>query len=140
MTERWLAWQKRCQEYARAHGYPNAEHVGRFPPPHSGDLLHVGDRIIECTTEPMSNLSGKLDQAAADATLSGFDEFWVWKTARSWPMAGSYMITRASVMWRMAARLDRLEQWEAEMAGLANDEFERGYQAGLKAAREGATA
>lgn len=129
-------WQRRCAAYARQ-WYPAAEHVGRFPPPHAGDLLAVGDRIIECTVSPLSELARKLDQAEGDAALSELSQFFVWKTAPGKTIGLSYMITRAGVLWPLLARLDRLEQWEAEATGHLEDEFTRGYEAGLRA-RDGA--
>lgn len=110
-------WQRRCALYART-WYPAAEHVGRgpFATQNCGDLLNVGDRIIECTVSPLSELARKLDQAERDARRSDFDEFFVWKVAASKPIADSYVITRASVLWPLLARLDKLDQWEAEQA------------------------
>ncbi len=106
-------WQRACAASARKL-WPVADHVGRFPAPGAGDLTGVGDRIIECTVQPMENLAGKLRQAESDAIRSEFGEYYVWKKAVREPVERSYLITRASVLLPLLARLDRLERdlWE----------------------------
>ena len=102
-------WQRKCAAYART-WYPSADHCGNIGKAGgSGDLLGIGDRIIECTVEPLTAIAKKLREAEGDALRSEFDQWFVWKTAKGEPVGRSYVITRAEVLWPLLARLDRLE-------------------------------
>src|SRR6266567_2374704 len=107
-ARRGQAWQRECAAAARL-WFPAADHVGRFPAPGAGDLTGVGDRIIECTVQPMGNLAAKLRQAESDAVRAEFGEFYVVKKAPGERPERAYAITRAGALWPLLARLDRLE-------------------------------
>lgn len=134
-SKRGDAWERRAARWVATNTtYSHAEHVGKFRHPHAGDILNIGDRVVECTVKPFAHLADKMRQAEGDARISEFDEFWVWKTARGLPLGESYMVTRARVMWGMAARLDKLDAWEAEHSDSVDEAFARGFRAGQREA------
>lgn len=124
-------WQRRGATWLRdTRLYPNADHVGSVPANAGtggrGDLLAIGDRVIEMTVQPWDKLAAKLRQAEGDATVVAYSttlpplsvtgEYWVWRPAprERGGVGRSLMITRAEVAWPLLARLDRLERDLAE--------------------------
>ena len=118
-------WQnQRCIPWLRTFAWPHAATDAKI---RKGDVINVGDRIIECTVEPWGSIARKLGQAKADAAREGYDEWSVWRPARNHGPGEGYAVFEAGVIYPLLARLDRLEHAEL----VASDAWERGFTAGV---------
>src|SRR5258708_21473718 len=127
-VRRGVQFQRACAHVIRGLGFPHADHSGTGSPTgysRKGDISGVGDRVVECTVQPMENVAGKLREAEADAIRNGYTEFFVMKRAVREPVGRAYVVTRAEVLFPLLARLDRLERWADEAGDLILDEEER---------------
>jgi len=119
-VRRGVQFQRACAHVIRGLGFPHADHSGTGAPTaysRKGDISGVGDRVVECTVQPMENLAGKLRQAEADAIRNGYREYFVMKKAVREPVERAYVVTRAEVLFPLLARLERLERLEDELLG-----------------------